>query len=92
MAGIAAALAILLPIGIPALIVFLIARAAGVTWNIVTLTIAFTAGLGTLAAIFYAFLLILAPSTVFFPAFSIYFFAPRYPPLNAILSRGSSTG
>jgi hypothetical protein len=92
LAGIAVALAILLLVGIPALIVFLIARAAGITWNIVTLTLAFTAGLGTLAAIFYAFLLILAPSTVFFPAYSIYFFAPRYQPLSAILNRGSSTG
>jgi hypothetical protein len=88
-AGFIAALAILLPVGIPALIVFFAARAAGVTWNIVTLTIAFTAGLGTLAAIVYVWLLISAPNAVFFPAYSIYFFAPRYQPLNARLNRST---
>jgi hypothetical protein len=88
-AGFIAILGILLPIGIPALIVFLAARAAGITWNIVTLTIAFTAGLGTLAIIIYAVLLISAPAVVFFPAYSIHFFAPRYQPLNELLRRGS---
>jgi hypothetical protein len=92
LAGILAALIILLPVGIPALIVFLAARAAGITWNILTLTIAFTAGLGTLAAILYAFLLILAPCTVFFPAYSIYFFAARYQSLNAVLTRENPAG
>jgi hypothetical protein len=89
MAGFVAILGILLPIGIPALIVFLAARAAGITWNFVTLTIAFTAGLGTLAIIVYAVLLISAPSAVFFPAYSIHFFAPRYQALNELLGTGS---
>jgi hypothetical protein len=91
-AGFIAILGILLPIGIPALIVFLAARAAGITWNIVTLTIAFTAGLGTLAIIIYAVLLISAPAAVFFPAYSIHFFAPRYQALNELLRPGSSPG
>jgi len=79
---------ILLPIAIPAVIVFLAARAAGMSWNIVTLTIAFTAGLGTLAIIVYAVLLISTPSAVFFPAYSIHFFAPRYPALSEVLRPG----
>jgi hypothetical protein len=44
--------------------------------------------LGTLLLFFliYAIAMISVPATVFFPAFSIYFFASRYPKLDALLA------
>jgi hypothetical protein len=38
-----------------------------------------------LAVLFFVMSLISVPAIVFFPAYSIYFFASRYPPLDALL-------
>ena len=89
LSGIAALLvilAILVPVGIPAFIAFLVARAAGIGWNVLTLGLAIAVGTAALATCVYAVLLINVPFAVFFPAYSIYFFAARYPPLNAIMN------
>ena len=79
-------LAILVPVGVPAFIAFLVARTAGIGWNALTLGLAIALGTATLAACLYAVLLITVPLTVFFPAYSMYFFAARYPSLNAIMN------
>lgn len=60
-------------------------KAAGLTWNVFTITIAVVAGCVMLAILFYLTALIAVPVIVFFPAYSIYFFAPRYRPLSLIL-------
>jgi hypothetical protein len=60
-------------------------KAAGLTWNIFTITVAVVAGCVMLAILFYLTALISVPVIVFFPAYSIYFFAPRYRPLSLVL-------
>jgi hypothetical protein len=64
-------------------------KAAGLTWNAHTITLAVVVGCILLAAFLYLVSLVYVPATVFFPAYSIYFFAARYPRLAAALSPGS---
>ena len=60
-------------------------KTAGITWNVVTITAAVVIGTGVLLLYFYVISLITVPFLIFFPAYSIYFFAGRYQPLNAAL-------
>jgi hypothetical protein len=60
-------------------------KTAGLTWNAYTITVAVVVGCILLAAFLYLMALIAVPIIVFFPAYSIYFFAPRYRPLSLIL-------
>jgi hypothetical protein len=59
--------------------------AMGWTWNPYTIAVAVVYGCIALAVFIAAALLIGVPKVVFFPAYSIYFFAPRFPPLAAVL-------
>ena len=61
------------------------AKAAGWTWNPYTITLAVVAGCIALAVLIFVAALISVPVIVFFPAYSIYFFAPRYSQLAALL-------
>ena len=76
-------------IAIPALVVSLVAifagKAAGLTWNALTITAAVVAGCIALAVLLYVIALISVPVIVFFPAYAIYFFAARYRPLSLAL-------
>jgi hypothetical protein len=67
------------------LLAVLTGKAAGLTWTPGTIALAVTIGLILLAVFLYFVSLIAVPAIVFFPAFSIYFFASRYPQLNAML-------
>ena len=58
---------------------------AGLTWNAYTITVAIVVGSILLLIFFYLVALISVPVIVFFPAYSIYFFAGRYPALSAVL-------
>jgi hypothetical protein len=78
-------LALLIPIGLVALVAVLGARAIGIAWNVFTISLAIVAGCIVLAAIIFGVLLISVPVIVFFPAYSIYFFATRYPALSTVL-------
>jgi hypothetical protein len=60
-------------------------KAAGLTWNAGTVALAVTIGLTVLAGFLYLVSLVAVPAIVFFPAYSIYFFASRYPRLGAVL-------
>jgi hypothetical protein len=60
-------------------------KAAGLGWTAGTITLAVVAGCMLLAVFFLLTSLISVPAIVFFPAYSIYFFAARYPALNALL-------
>lgn len=72
-------------------------QTAGLTWNAHTIALAVVIGCVLLAIFLYLVSLISVPAIVFFPAYSIYFFAGRYPRLSAALhsasppSPGSST-
>ncbi|MGA8430299.1 MAG: hypothetical protein WB729_10795 [Candidatus Sulfotelmatobacter sp.] len=67
------------------IIAVLTGKAAGLTWNVETITLAIVVGCVLLAIFFYLVSLISVPAIVFFPAYSIYFFAGRYPRLAAAL-------
>jgi len=58
---------------------------AGLTWNVLTITAAVAAGCILFAIYFFLVSLISVPVIVFFPAYSIYFFAARYRPLSLAL-------
>jgi hypothetical protein len=68
--------------GIPAV---LTGKTAGLTWNAHTIALAVVLGCILLATFLYLVSLISVPAIVFFPAYSLYFFAARYPRLSAAL-------
>jgi len=76
---------LLIPIGGLGAITVLGGHAAGLTWNVFTITLAVVAGCMFLLLLFYLVSLISVPAIVFFPAYSIYFFAGRYSPLANLL-------
>jgi hypothetical protein len=67
------------------IIAVLTGKSAGLTWNVYTITLALVVGSVLLAIFLYVIALISVPVIVFFPAYSIYFFAGRYPALSAAL-------
>ena len=78
-------LVLLIPIGGLGVMSVLLGQAAGLTWNVFTITLAVVAGCVLLLVLFYGVSLLSAPVMVFFPAYSIYFFAARYPLLARLI-------
>jgi hypothetical protein len=78
-------LVLLIPIGGVGVLAVLGGRAAGWDWNAYTIAVAVVCGCVALAILIFAMALISVPVVVFFPAYAIYFFAPRYPALAALL-------
>jgi hypothetical protein len=76
-------------IAIPSALLGIIAviggKSAGLTWNIHTIALAIVIGCVLLAIFLYLAALVYVPAIVFFPAYSIHFFAARYPQLRAVL-------
>ncbi|MGC2328350.1 MAG: hypothetical protein WA604_16680 [Candidatus Sulfotelmatobacter sp.] len=60
-------------------------KSAGLTWNAGTITLAVVVGCVLLFCFLYLVSLVSVPAIVFFPAYSIYFFAGRYPALSTAL-------
>jgi hypothetical protein len=78
-------LTLLIPVGGFGVVAVILGKTAGLTWNLYTITLAVVVGCIVLAILLYVIALISVPTIVFFPAYSIYFFASRYPPLDALL-------
>ena len=78
-------LVLLIPVGGFGVIAVMAGKTAGLTWNLYTITLAVVVGCSVLAVLLYVMSLISVPAIVFFPAYSIYFFASRYPALDALL-------
>jgi hypothetical protein len=76
---------LLIPVGGVGVVAVLGAKAAGWTWNLYTIALAVVLGCIAVAIFFCVISLISVPIIVFFPAYSIYFFAQRYPPLASLL-------
>jgi hypothetical protein len=76
---------LLIPVGGAGVVAVLAAKAAGWTWTVYTITLAVVLGCIAFAIFFCLLSLISVPVIVFFPAYSIYFFAQRYPPLASLL-------
>jgi hypothetical protein len=75
----------LIPIGGLGAVAVITGKMAGLTWNLYTITLAVVVGCVVLAFFLYVISLISVPAAVFFPAYSIYFYASRYPALAAVL-------
>src|SRR5262249_10100413 len=60
-------------------------KSAGLTWDAYTITLAVVLGCIVFAVFMYLVALISVPVIVFFPAYAMYFFAPRYRPLSLAL-------
>ena len=78
-------LVVLIPLGGFGAIAVIAGKAAGLTWNAYTITLIILAGCFLVALVFYLVAMISVPAIVFFPAYSIHFFASRFPALDAIL-------
>lgn len=79
-------LLLLIPVGGVGAVAVLVGAAAGLTWNIFTIAVAVVAGIIVVAAVLFLAALMFVPAIVFFPAYSIYFFASRYGPVNALVN------
>ncbi len=71
-----------LPVGGLGAIAVLGGKAAGMTWNVFTITAAVVIGAILLFCILFIIANISAPVAIFFPAYALYFFAGRYQPLH----------
>ena len=74
-----------IPLGALGLAAVVTGKTAGLIWNVQTITLAVVAGCVVLAFFFYVIALLSVPAIVFFPAYSIYFFAGRYPALRTVM-------
>jgi len=71
---------------VPAVVAVIAGHAAGLGWNVTTVSVAVIFGTLLVTLLIYVIALVNVPATVFFPAFAIYFFASRYPKLDALLN------
>jgi hypothetical protein len=78
-------LVMLIPVGGFGALLVLAGKTAGLGWNVYTVTLLVVVGAVVVGVILYVVSLISVPATIFFPAYSIYFFASRYPPLDAVI-------
>jgi len=78
-------LLMLIPVGGVGAVLVLMGNTSGLHWNLYTITLAVVVGSILLALILYVVSLVSVPAIVFFPAYSIHFFAARYPALDAVL-------
>ncbi|MGC2225999.1 MAG: hypothetical protein WA578_03400 [Candidatus Sulfotelmatobacter sp.] len=78
-------LIIAIPTALFSILAIVTGKTAGLTWNAYTITLAVVVGCVLFAGFLYVVSLISVPVIVFFPAYSIYFFAARYPALSAAL-------
>jgi hypothetical protein len=71
---------------VPAVVAVVAGRAAGLGWNVPTISLAIIFGSLLLLLLIYLIALVCVPATVFFPAYAMHFFASRYPNLDALLN------
>ncbi len=71
---------------VPAVVAVIAGHAAGLEWNVTTVSLAIILGTLLMIVLIYVIALVNVPATVFFPAFAIHFFAARYPRLDALLN------
>lgn len=76
----------ILALVVPAVLAVFAGYKVGLGWNPATVSLAIIGGTIFLSLLIYLVALVSVPATVFFPAFSIYFFASRYPRLDALLN------
>jgi hypothetical protein len=77
---------LLIPVVIAVVALVLGLKGAGVPWNAATIAAAIVAGAIAFILLMAVIALVSVPLAVFFPAYGIYFFASRYPALDAWLN------
>jgi hypothetical protein len=77
--------ALLIPIGVIGALLYLWSRSVALAWNPLTVTLAVLAGVVILIVFLILCALISVPAIVFFPSYSIHYFADRYAPLRNAL-------
>jgi hypothetical protein len=82
--GIVAAIA-MIPFVILGVVVVMLGKSGGLSWNAVTITAAIVAGTILVSILLYVIALVCVPVAVFFPTYAMYFFAEHYPALHALL-------
>ena len=80
-----AAVFLILPFGLVAAVVVIMAKGGGLSWNAVTVTAGIVAMVVVFAVLMYVVALVCVPVAVFFPVYAMYFFAERFPALHARL-------
>jgi len=86
--GIAATIVVLLmaiPLGGLGAVAILMGKASGLRWDVYTVSLAVLVGILALGFLLYVVSLVSVPAMVFFPAYSLYFFAERYPKLAEVM-------
>ncbi len=86
--GIVATIVVLvtvIPLGGLGAVAILLGKSGGLQWNLYTISMAVVIGVLLVGFILYVVSLVSVPAMVFFPAYSIYFFAGRYPALAAVV-------
>jgi hypothetical protein len=76
-------LILLIPLGLLALVGYLIGSGLGMAWDISTQLLVGGVGLLAFAGILYVVGFVYAPGLVFFQSYTVEFFAPRYGPLGS---------
>jgi hypothetical protein len=70
---------------VPVVIAVVAGSAAGMGWNVTTISLAIIFGTVLFLLLIYLVALVCVPATVFFPAYAMHFLAARYPTLDALL-------
>ena len=70
---------------VPSVVAVVAGKAAGLGLSVTTISLAIIFGTLLLLLLIYLIALVCVPATVFFPAYAMYFFASRYPNLDALL-------
>jgi hypothetical protein len=78
-------LILLIPVGGFGVVAVMLGKTAGLAWNLYTITLTAVIACIVITGFLYVLSLISVPVIVFFPAYSIYFFAARYPALDTLL-------
>ena len=81
-----ALIAVAIPLAIAGVILFFAGKAAGLTWNLSTISAVIVLGGIVVMGLFYLIALISTPAMVFFQSYVLHFFGGRYPSLGAVLS------
>lgn len=70
---------------LPAALAVFAGYKAGLGWTPATVSLAIIGGTILMSLLLYLVALVNVPATIFFPAFALYFFAARYPKLDALM-------
>jgi hypothetical protein len=73
-------------VAVPAVVTVLLGAAAGLTWNVITISLAVICGTVLVMVLIYLISFVSVPAIIFFPAYSLYFLAGRYPRLANVLN------